>query len=470
MRARRARLPRAARRLRRDRPRPLQPGIDRSGRRSVGAPAGRLLPPRQRQLAEDDRVPGRQGLHRLVRADPRQDPGAAARASSRRRRRARPTPMQRRIGDLYASFMDEAAVERAGIAPLAGELAAIDAISRPAPARARRWARLARLGVEHAASHATSTRTRATRRSYVPTSSQGGLGLPDRDYYLKSPTTPSSRTCARSTWPTSRSCSTLAGDSAGDAASAARAIARARDRARARPVDARSRSATRSRPTTRSSSPALRDARAGFDWEAGSPRPALRARRRDVDRPASRATSGASPRSCATTPLPVWKAYLRTQPAPRRTRRTCRRRSSTRASPSSARRCAARREPAALEARRRLVDDVDRRGVGKLYVDASTSRRSTKARMDELVDNLLAAYGESIDDARLDEPGDQARGAGEARDVHAEDRLPEAGATTARSRSRSGDLVGNVDARARVRVRRATSPSSASRSTATSGA
>ena len=36
---------------------------------------------------------------------------------------------ERRIGALYESFMDEAAVERAGLAPLATELAAIDAIA-----------------------------------------------------------------------------------------------------------------------------------------------------------------------------------------------------------------------------------------------------------------------------------------------------------------------------------------------------
>ena len=43
--------------------------------------------------------------------------------------------------------------------------------------------------------------------------------------------------------------------------------------------------------------------------------------------------------------------------------------------------------------------------------------------MDRLVANLLAAYRERIDDARLDEPGDQEGGAGQARDLRAEDRL-----------------------------------------------
>src|SRR5437764_591696 len=45
--------------------------------------------------------------------------------------KSRASADERRIGDLYDSFMDEAAVERAGVAPLAGELAAIDALQSP---------------------------------------------------------------------------------------------------------------------------------------------------------------------------------------------------------------------------------------------------------------------------------------------------------------------------------------------------
>ena len=54
-----------------------------------------------------------------------------------RRREARANADDARIADLYESFIDEAAVERAGIAPLAGELAVIDALQSPAAAAAR---------------------------------------------------------------------------------------------------------------------------------------------------------------------------------------------------------------------------------------------------------------------------------------------------------------------------------------------
>ncbi len=43
-------------------------------------------------------------------------------------RAAAPGSEARKIGDLYASFMDETAVERAGLGALQGELARIDAL------------------------------------------------------------------------------------------------------------------------------------------------------------------------------------------------------------------------------------------------------------------------------------------------------------------------------------------------------
>ena len=51
-----------------------------------------------------------------------------------------------RIADLYESFVDEAAVERAGLLPVAGELAVIDALQSPAQLPAV-IGRMARLGV-----------------------------------------------------------------------------------------------------------------------------------------------------------------------------------------------------------------------------------------------------------------------------------------------------------------------------------
>ena len=92
-------------------------------------------------------------------------------------------PRARQIGDLYASFMDEAAIEKAGLRPLAADLAAIEAITLPRQLGAMS-ATLERLGVSMPlALYIGQDAKQATR--YMAHLAQSGLGLPDRDYYLK---------------------------------------------------------------------------------------------------------------------------------------------------------------------------------------------------------------------------------------------------------------------------------------------
>jgi putative endopeptidase len=97
--------------------------------------------------------------------------------------RAAPGSEARKIGDFYASGMDEAAVERYRITPLQGELARIAALRRPADLTVE-LAHLHLIGVDalfgigQMQDFTDSTRVIALVQ-------QGGLGLPDRDYYLK---------------------------------------------------------------------------------------------------------------------------------------------------------------------------------------------------------------------------------------------------------------------------------------------
>ncbi len=93
------------------------------------------------------------------------------------------TPQARQIGDLYVSFMDEAAVEKAGLRPLAAELAAIDAVTQPRQLGALN-ATLLRLGASMPVAYYNGQDARQATR-YVSYLTQSGLGLPDRDYYLK---------------------------------------------------------------------------------------------------------------------------------------------------------------------------------------------------------------------------------------------------------------------------------------------
>ncbi|MEO8925231.1 MAG: M13 family metallopeptidase [Caldimonas sp.] len=89
----------------------------------------------------------------------------------------------RKIGDLYASFMDEARLETLGVKPLAAELKAIDAISDGAQLAAE-LAHLDRLGAGVPLTVVIGQDDRDSTR-YIAALVQAGLGLPDRDYYLK---------------------------------------------------------------------------------------------------------------------------------------------------------------------------------------------------------------------------------------------------------------------------------------------
>jgi putative endopeptidase len=89
----------------------------------------------------------------------------------------------RKIADLYASFMDESRLEALGLKPLQAEFAAIDAISdkREIPALI---AHLNRIGA--GAPYAFSINQDARNSlQYAVIVRQSGLGMPDRDYYLK---------------------------------------------------------------------------------------------------------------------------------------------------------------------------------------------------------------------------------------------------------------------------------------------
>ena len=86
-----------------------------------------------------------------------------------------------RIGDLYASFLDEDAVERRGLAPLLDELALIDACADPAALAAAIGA-LQRTGVGGGVAFYVDTDAKNSAR-YLVHFSQSGIGLPDESYF-----------------------------------------------------------------------------------------------------------------------------------------------------------------------------------------------------------------------------------------------------------------------------------------------
>jgi putative endopeptidase len=96
---------------------------------------------------------------------------------------AAPGSNLQKIGDFYASCMDEAGIEAAGAKPLDAEFQRIAALKNMEDLQAE-VARLQRVGVralfrfDSAQDYKDSTQVIAVAR-------QGGLGLPDRDYYTK---------------------------------------------------------------------------------------------------------------------------------------------------------------------------------------------------------------------------------------------------------------------------------------------
>jgi putative endopeptidase len=88
---------------------------------------------------------------------------------------------EQRIGDLYASFLDEDTVERQGMQPLLDELAAIDDAADPDELAAVVGA-LQRTGVGGGVGLYVDTDSKNSNR-YLVHVTQSGLGLPDESYY-----------------------------------------------------------------------------------------------------------------------------------------------------------------------------------------------------------------------------------------------------------------------------------------------
>ncbi|WP_090189293.1 MULTISPECIES: M13 family metallopeptidase [unclassified Duganella] len=115
----------------------------------------------------DDTLPQLRGLIEKAEADKQRKAGSEA----------------QKIADLYASFMDEAKLNEVGIRPLTGELNRIRAI-KDKNGLPMMFAHLGQIGVS--APYGVSVRQDARESTkYAVYIGQGGLGLPDRDYYLK---------------------------------------------------------------------------------------------------------------------------------------------------------------------------------------------------------------------------------------------------------------------------------------------
>ncbi len=88
-----------------------------------------------------------------------------------------------RVGDFYASGMDEAAIEAAGLAPLESWLNEIAALKTPADL-IKTIGRLQAAGLDAAFNFSVQIDDKNTA-AMIASFAQGGLGLPERDYYTR---------------------------------------------------------------------------------------------------------------------------------------------------------------------------------------------------------------------------------------------------------------------------------------------
>ncbi len=89
----------------------------------------------------------------------------------------------RRVGDFYAAGMDEAGIEKAGLAPLAPWLEEIAAIDSPATLMAV-IGHMQAQGLDAAFGFGVQIDDKDTT-AMIASFAQGGLGLPERDYYTR---------------------------------------------------------------------------------------------------------------------------------------------------------------------------------------------------------------------------------------------------------------------------------------------
>jgi predicted metalloendopeptidase len=298
----------------------------------------------------------------------------------------------RRIADLYASFMDEAAVERAGTAPLARELAAIAAIASPAEL-ARAFGRLDRLGVNVPLGLAIDQDARDAQR-YVPIVAQGGLGLPDRDYYLVGDD--ARFAAARASYETYLATLLRLAATPGDADAMAKEVI-ALETALARGQWTRVENRDPVKTYNRTDTGALGALAPAFDWPGWLAATGVAGKSREVvvRQPCY---LGALSAELSARPLPAWRAYLRTRLLHSYAPYLGKDFVAAHFAYTGTALAGATENLPRWKRGIALVDASVGESLGKLYVEKHFPPES-KQRMETLVANLLAACRESIDAA-----------------------------------------------------------------------
>ena len=342
-----------------------------------------------------------------------------------------------KIGDFYASFMDEAAIERLGLRPLAGELAALDTVSDKRQLAAR-MAHLARLGAGMPIGLYIGQDDRNATR-YVPSLVQSGLGLPNRDYYLKLDDAKFAGVRAKYVAYLAKLLA-LSGDK-GTAEPTAKAIlALETELARVQWSAVENRDPIKG--YNRVELGALPALAPGFDWAAWLPEAGIKGKTPDVlVRQPSYLTGMAALIDSA--PLATWKAYARVRLVGAYAPFLSKAFAETRFGFAGTVLSGTLQDQPRWKRGIALVDQSIGEGLGKLYVAKHFSPES-KQRMDGLVANLLAAYRDSITVLDWMSPATRQEALAKLAKFNAKIGYPKRWIDYSALQVTPGDLVGNV--------------------------
>jgi predicted metalloendopeptidase len=298
-----------------------------------------------------------------------------------------PGSERQQVADFYVSFMDTARIESLGIGPLAPELKRIAAVTTSAELPGL-FGHLAHIGVQGPFAAAVAQDQKQSD-TYITLLNQGGLGMPDRDYYLRADGKSAATRAAYLTYITTLM--TLAGQP--DPAGAAQRILALETRLAERQWD---RARTRDRDATynKMDVAGLGGLTPAFQWPTYFRAAGLEASHVIVRQPDYFTSLDVIVRE---TPVATWQEAL--------TFRLL----STYADELPAAFGNARFEfqgkalSGQLEMRprwKRGISEVQTalgEALGRLYVEKYFAQ-DAKARMDQLVKNLLAAFGNGIDE------------------------------------------------------------------------
>ena len=327
-----------------------------------------------------------------------------------------PDSDERKLGDFYAACMDEKAIDAAGIEPLKPELERIDRIASLSDLQSE-IARL-QLSGANAVFAFGSEQDRKKSTEVIAAAFQGGLGLPDRDYYLKSDDA-SKQMRAKYTAHVEKMFA-LAGDAPPKARADARTVLAFETRLAEASMDRVERRDS-DKTYNKTDAAGLAALTPNFSWPAYF---------RDLGAPPSPVNVGqpkffqAVSKLLRQTPLPDWKVYLRWKldrirravalcAVRRRELRLQRPDPSGHAQEISRAGSAASRPPTGRWAWRSGTSG-----------SASTSRRSRRSAPTRWCGLMIAALRDDLRDAALDERRDAPGGAAQAPTLRSEDRLP----------------------------------------------